>query len=177
MSGKAERAMELFKQGYNCAQAVFAAFCGDMGMDFETALKLSSSFGGGMGRLREVCGAVSGMFAAAGMKYGYTDPKDSKAKAAHYKLIRELAAQFKAENHSIICRELLGLDAGPDSPVPELRTDEYYTKRPCAELVGCAARLMEELINKTETGECKMQAAVPVESKPPGAPACPFGNG
>lgn len=177
MSGKAEQAMELFKQGYNCAQSVFAAFCGDLGMDFEIALKLSSSFGGGMGRLREVCGAVSGMFAIAGMKYGYTDPKDSKAKAAHYKLIQELAARFRAENHSIICRELLGLDAGPDSPVPELRTDKYYERRPCAELVGCAARLMEELISKTETEECKMKVVVPVESKSLDAPVCPsFGR-
>lgn len=79
MSSNEERAIELFKQGYNCAQAVFAAFSEELGMEFETALKLSSSFGGGMGRLREVCGAVSGMFAVAGMKYGYTDPKDNKA--------------------------------------------------------------------------------------------------
>ena len=112
MSNKSQQATELFKQGYNCAQSVFAAFSEDLGMDFETALKLSSSFGGGMGRLREVCGAVSGMFAIAGMKYGYADPKDNEAKAAHYKRIQELAAQFRAENHSIICRELLGLEAG-----------------------------------------------------------------
>lgn len=109
MSDKQEQAMNLFKEGYNCAQTVFAAFHKEMDMDFETALKLSSSFGGGMGRLREVCGAVSGMFAVAGMKYGYTDPNDNKAKAEHYKLIQELAVQFKTENHSIICRELLGL--------------------------------------------------------------------
>lgn len=148
MSSKANQAMELFKQGYNCAQSVFAAFSDDMGMDFETALKISSSFGGGMGRLREVCGAVSGMFTVANMKYGYTDPKDNKAKAAHYKLIQELAAEFRAENHSIICRELLGLNAGSDHLVPEIRTDAYYKKRPCIELVGCAAELMEEFIKK-----------------------------
>ena len=177
MREKSEQAMELFRQGYNCAQSVFAAFCEDLGIDFEMALRLSSSFGGGMGRLREVCGAVSGMFAIAGMKYGYTNPKDSKAKAAHYKLIQELAAKFRAGNHSIICRELLGLDAGPDDPVPALRTDEYYKKRPCAELVGYAARLMEELINKTETEECKMKVVVPVESKSLEEPVCPsFGR-
>jgi len=146
--------MELFKQGYNCAQSVFAAFCEDLGIDFETALKLSSSFGGGMGRLREVCGAVSGMFAVAGMKYGYTDPKDYIAKAAHYKLIQDLALRFKAENRSIICRELLGLGAGSDGSDPELRTDEYYNKRPCAELVRCAAGIIEDLINKTEKEKC-----------------------
>lgn len=165
MSSKAEQATELFTQGYNCAQSVFAAFYEDIGLDFETAVKLSSSFGGGMGRLREVCGAVSAMFAVAGMKYGYTDPKDSEAKAAHYKLIQDLAAQFKAENHSIICRELLGLDGGPDDPNPEPRTKEYYEKRPCADLVGCVARLMEALIKKTETEENKMKVVIPVESK------------
>lgn len=175
MSKKEEQATELFKQGYNCAQAVFAAFSEDLDIDIETALKISSSFGGGMGRLREVCGAVSGMFTVAGMKYGYTDPKDNKAKAAHYKLIQELAAEFSAENHSIICRELLGLNAGPDHPVPELRTDKYYKKRPCAELVGCAARLMEEFIKKTE--ECKMKVALPIESKSLETPVCPsFGR-
>ena len=148
MCNKEERAMALFKQGYNCAQAVFAAFCEDMGMDFETALKLSSSFGGGMGRLREVCGAVSGMFAVAGMQYGYTNPQDDGAKAAHYGLIQELAAEFKAENHSIICRELLALADGPDQPVPEPRTKNYYAGRPCAELVGCAARITQALIEE-----------------------------
>lgn len=151
MSSHSQRAMELFGEGYNCSQAVLAAFCEDLNIDYETALKMSSSFGGGMGRLREVCGAVSGMFMVAGLKYGYTNPKDNTAKEGHYKRIQELAAQFKAENHSIICRELLGLPAGPDSPVPELRTNEYYKKRPCAELVGCAARIMEEMISKTET--------------------------
>lgn len=154
MINHSQHAMELFKQGYNCAQSVFAAFCEDLGIDFETALKLSSSFGGGMGRLREVCGAVSGMFAVAGMKYGYTDPKDYIAKAAHYKLIQDLALRFKAENRSIICRELLGLGAGSDGSDPELRTDEYYNKRPCAELVRCAAGIIEDLINKTEKEKC-----------------------
>ena len=100
MNSIREHAMELFKQGYNCSQSVFAAFCEECGMDFETALKLSSSFGGGMGRLREVCGAVSGMFMVAGMKYGYTDPEDSTSKAEHYKRIQELAEQFKEKNGS-----------------------------------------------------------------------------
>lgn len=154
MINHSQRAMELFKQGYNCAQSVFAAFCEDLGIDFETALKLSSSFGGGMGRLREVCGAVSGMFAIAGMKYGYTDPEDYKAKTSHYRLIQDLASRFKAENRSIICRELLGQGAGSDSPDSELRTNEYYKKRPCAELVGCAAGIIEDLINKTEKEKC-----------------------
>ena len=150
MSEKSEQAVELFNQGYNCAQAVFAAFCDELNMDLEAAVKLSSSFGGGMGKLREVCGAVSSMFAIAGAMYGYTDPKDDQAKAAHYKLIQELAAQFKEEHDSIICRELLGLDARDESYVPEPRTREYYEKRPCAELVGSAARIMEKYINTTK---------------------------
>ena len=99
-----------------------------------------------MGKLREVCGAVSGMFMIAGMQHGYTDPKDHKAKAEHYKMIQQLANRFKEENNSIICRELLGLNAGPDSHIPELRTNEYYKKRPCSELVGCAAKIVEEFL-------------------------------
>ena len=148
MEEHAQKAMELFRQGYNCSQAVFGAFSGDLNIDMDTALRISSSFGGGMGRLREVCGAVTGMFMAAGMMYGYSDPADREAKKAHYKRIQELAAEFKAQNNSIICRELLGLEQGPDCHVPEKRTPEYYKKRPCAELVGCAAGILAETIEK-----------------------------
>lgn len=146
----AERAMKLFKEGYNCAQSVFLAFSEDYGMDIKTALKISSSFGGGMGRLREVCGAVSGMFMVAGMIYGYTDPKDHNGKSKHYERIQFLAKEFEEKNHSIICRELLGLDKEKDSPVPEFRTAEYYKKRPCLELVGIAADIMEKYIENME---------------------------
>lgn len=148
MDDHALKAMELFKEGYNCSQAVFGAFSDDLAIDMDTALRISSSFGGGMGRLREVCGAVTGMFMAAGMLYGYSDPTDREAKKAHYKRIQELAADFKAQNGSIICRDLLGLDQGPDRPVPEKRTPEYYKKRPCAELVGCAAGILADLMEK-----------------------------
>jgi C_GCAxxG_C_C family probable redox protein len=142
----AERAMQLFKEGYNCSQSVFAAFCDELDMDFETALKISSSFGGGMGRLREVCGAVTAMFMVAGMKYGYTDPKDDAAKAAHYELIQSLAVQFKTENDSIICRDLLGLSVQVDSPIPEARTESYYQKRPCIEFVRNATEILDQFI-------------------------------
>ncbi len=162
MSNYSQHAMELFKQGYNCSQAVFAAFCDEIGMDFETALKISSPFGAGMGRLREVCGAVSGMFMVAGMKYGCTDPKDHKAKAEHYKLIQSLARQFKEKNGSLICRELLGLQKEENSHIPQARTKEYYKKRPCAELVGYAATLIEKTINLEEK---KMKIAVASEGK------------
>lgn len=146
-------AMDLFKQGYNCSQSVFAAFCDETGMDFETAIKISSSFGAGMGRLREVCGAVSGMFMVAGMKYGYVDPINKEDKTKHYKRIQFLANKFKENNSSIVCSELLGLNCKVDSPVPEDRTEAYYKKRPCVELVGQAAKIMDEYINNSKLME------------------------
>lgn len=145
-----EIARELFLEGYNCCQAVFTAFCDVTGMEQKTALQLASSFGGGMGKLREVCGAVSGMFMVAGALYGYDAPKDADAKNAHYARIQELAAAFQAENKSIVCRELLGLDVKKESPIAAARTKEYYQKRPCAELVACAARIMDDYIEKNE---------------------------
>lgn len=148
MQDHREKAKELFGEGYNCAQAVFAAFCDETGMDFETALKLSSSFGGGMGRLREVCGAVSAMFMVAGIKYGYTNPKDDTTKQKHYELIQELAKKFKDKNGTIICRELLALQEQAISPVPSKRTKEYYESRPCSELVGDGAEIVDELIKE-----------------------------
>lgn len=148
MSKHSDLAVELFHEGYNCAQAVFAAFCDETGMNRETALKLSSSFGGGIGRMREVCGAVSGMMMTAGILYGYSDSKDAGAKQEHYRLVQELAKRFRGENGSIICRELLNLPDGNSSPVPEKRTGEYYKKRPCAELVRCAAEIMDEELER-----------------------------
>ncbi len=144
----AKLAMEYFKEGYNCSQSVFLAFCDEYGMDSEIALRISSSFGGGMGRLREVCGAVTGMFMVCGLLYGYTDTKNHELKAEHYTRIQELAKRFEQENHSIICRELLGLGTQKESPVPEQRTVEYYKKRPCVDLVGTAAKIMEEFIKE-----------------------------
>lgn len=143
-----KKAMELFKQGYNCSQAVFLAFSDLYDMDEKTAARLSSSFGGGMGRLREVCGTVSGMFMAAGMLFGYDSPETGKIKAEHYARIQKLAGEFTEINGSIVCRELLGTLAGGKSPVPEQRTKEYYRKRPCVRLTGIAAALLEEYISK-----------------------------
>ena len=143
----AQKAMNLFKEGYNCSQSVFLAFKDLYGIDRSTALKLSSSFGGGMGRLREVCGSVSGMFLTAGVLYGYDSPKDRSSKTEHYKRIQELARSFEELNGSIVCRELLGLDQKKESYVPEERTKDYYRKRPCEQIVGCAAYIMEEYIS------------------------------
>jgi len=141
-----EKARELFLEGYNCAQSVFVSFCDEMNLERQTALKLSSSFGGGMGRLREVCGAVSGMFMVAGVLYGYDDPVDQNTKAEHYARIQNLASEFLKQNKSIICRDLLGNEGTSSSPVPEVRTAEYYERRPCIDLVGDAARIMEKYI-------------------------------
>jgi C_GCAxxG_C_C family probable redox protein len=127
---------------------VFAAFSEDIGIDIETALKISSSFGGGMGKLREVCGAVTGMFMVAGMKYGYTDPNDRLTKTEHYKRIHSIGLNFKEKNGSLICRDLLGLDKETDTYIPEPRTTDYYKRRPCVELVGEAADMIYEFMNK-----------------------------
>lgn len=137
-----------FLKGYNCTQSVFLAFSDLHGMDEKTAARLSSSFGAGMGRLREVCGTVSGMFLVAGILYGYEDPKDYQGKKEHYGRIQELAHAFEEENGSIVCRELLGLNKKKDEPTPEQRTEEYYKKRPCGKLVYLAAAIMEQYIKE-----------------------------
>lgn len=142
--------MKLFHSGLNCAQATFVAFCEETGIDRETALRLSSSFGGGIGRLREVCGAVSGIAMAAGMLYGGYDPLDQEAKMRHYAFIQHMVERFRRENGAIVCRELLDLPAGPDSPSPEPRTDSYYRNRPCAEYVGSAAAILDAVIRERE---------------------------
>lgn len=139
----AKQAGQLFMEGYNCAQSVFLAFKECYDMDEKIALKLSSSFGGGMGRLREVCGAVSGMFMAAGILYGYDAPDDREGKTEHYRRIQTLAREFEEQNGSIVCRELLGISKRKDEPIPAERTKEYYKKRPCKALVEMAAAILE----------------------------------
>ena len=151
-----QKAMQLFKEGYNCSQAVVLAFEDLYDMDRETAAKFSSAFGGGLSRLREVCGSVSGMCMVAGLLYGYADPKDKEAKTEHYKRIQELAGEFAKKNRSIVCRELLGLAPGTKQTyVPEDRTEEYYKKRPCMELVGTAAAILETYITESKWSHMK----------------------
>ena len=141
---KSQLAKEYFLNGANCAQAVLCAFAEECKLDETSAMRLASGFGGGMGRMREVCGAVSGMILVANILRGNTDPKDKAAKDAHYALIQHLAEKFREQNGSIICRELLNLEGhGPDAPVSEARNGEYYKKRPCAELVALAAGIVE----------------------------------
>ncbi len=141
MSEKTEKAKELFKSGCNCSQSVLGVFCEELGLDFDTAMKISSSFGGGMGRMREVCGTVSGMFMAAGLAFS---EKDNKAE--QYKIVQELAKRFKEKNGSIICRELLSGIESSTSPTPSERTETYYKKRPCIELVGDSVEILEHFI-------------------------------
>lgn len=145
-SVRGRAARDNFLAGYNCAQAVALAFSDLLDMDEKTLLRMSSSFGGGMGRLREVCGTVSGMFIVAGLLYGYDDPRAFEEKSAHYARIQELARVFRAYQGSIVCREILGLGRGEDSPVPEKRTPEYYQKRPCPQLAGLAAAILEHFL-------------------------------
>ncbi len=136
---------DLFLEGYNCAQAVFLAFTDVTGYDRETTLRISSSFGGGMGRLREVCGAVSGAFMVAGVLWGYTELDDQKKKD-HYALIQEIARRFKEKHNTIVCRELLkGMEAGTE-PTPSVRDAQYYKQRPCVRMVEDAAAIIDELI-------------------------------
>jgi len=137
-----EHAKTLFKEGYNCSQAVFAA-CADLyGITDEAlALRLAASFGGGIGRMRQTCGAACGMFLLAGLENGSATPGDHEGKMQNYALVQDLATKFKQENGSILCAELLGIASKPQDPTPAARTAEYYQKRPCVELVSDAVRI------------------------------------
>ena len=138
------KAEELFLSGYSCSQAVVAAFGDLTGLDDSTAKKVSSAFGGGIGRLREVCGAVSGMFMVLGLLYGYDDANAKEEKKELYKQVQELAGEFSAQNGSIVCRDIL--KNPPSDPSPSPRTAEYYAMRPCERMVYNAAELMDNFI-------------------------------
>ena len=138
------KAATLFVEGYNCAQAVAMAFSDVVGLEEGFCAKAVSSFGGGMGRLREVCGAVSGMLFVAGILYGYDTKDDDAIKKEHYTRVQELAGKFRDEVGSIICREIL--KNPPSDPTPTPRTEQYYKDRPCAHMVVTAVRIMEEYI-------------------------------
>lgn len=141
-----EKAEKLFRNGYNCSQAVLLAFSDKTGLDDKTAAKISSSFGGGLGRMREVCGAVSGASMVLGLVYGYDNPEDYESKKNHYHLIQKFAQRFKEKNSSIICRELLTGVKVKQGKEPEERSESYYKKRPCPELVRIAAEILDEML-------------------------------
>ncbi len=145
---RATLAKKYFLEGYNCTQAVVLAFADLFEIDQNALLSIASSFGGGMGRLREVCGTVSGMFIVMGLISGYCTPETGKVKADHYAHIQNLARCFEAQNGSIVCRELLKLDNKRDLPIPEARTAEYYKKRPCPELVKNAAQILDTYLSQ-----------------------------
>lgn len=146
MVSRIEQAVFTFEEGYNCAQSVFATYADLFGIDRETALKLASPMGGGIGRMREVCGVVSAMALLAGLKEGNTDPANEDGKEKIYLLTRQMAEKFREKNGTIICRELLGIQEMEKSARPSERTEEYYSKRPCSRLVAAASGIIEEML-------------------------------
>ncbi len=140
------RAKELFNSGYNCCQAVVMAYADIIELEPTLAATIAAPFGGGMGRLREVCGAVSGMTMIAGFLSPCPTNSDAIAKKENYTLVQHFAEAFREQNGAIVCRTLLGLDRTKDDPTPSARTAEYYRKRPCAELVADAARIIAEYL-------------------------------
>jgi len=144
---RAKKAQNNFHQGYNCAQSVFLAFTDLTKLDEDFAALLVCGMGAGVSRLREISGAVSSMALIAGMLYGYSDPKAFERKNELYKRVQTLAYKFKAETGSYVCKDLLGV-VGPQEPVSQPRTDEYYQNRPCERLVGIAAGILEEYIEQ-----------------------------
>ena len=144
-----EMAVSLFKEGFNCSQSVVAAFADKYGFTREQALRMSASFGGGIGRMRETCGAACGLFLLAGLETGATEGADRNGKAANYALVQELAEEFKQRNGALRCADLLGLSKKePVVSTPEARTDQYYAKRPCVKMVEEAARIWCEYLEK-----------------------------
>ena len=143
-----QRARNLFSAGYNCCQAVAMTFADVIGLTEDEVARLASGFGGGMGRMREVCGTVSAMTMVSGAMIPANDVTDKAAKTANYALVQEMAGEFRQMNGSIICRELLGLSKPEGTSVPSDRTQEYYRKRPCGELCAIAAGIIARKIVK-----------------------------
>lgn len=163
MEDRVKRAVELFKEGFNCSQSVCAAFAEQYGYTQEQALRMSASFGGGIGRMRMTCGAACGMFLLAGLHTGCTEGADRSGKEANYKLVQQLADEFVRRNGSLICAELLGLPSHRNTDTqPEKRTADYYKKRPCVQMVEEAARIWAEYL---ESEKSKERALVPNDKK------------
>ena len=145
MGSHSDRAAQLFREGYNCSQAVLCAFCDVTGLTMEQSQKLASAFGGGIGRLREICGAASAMVMVLGMKYGYTDMNDLSVKKDLYTMVQTLMRDFEQRMGSYQCRILLGGNVS-DSPVPSPRTEEFYQTRPCQQIITRAAEMLDEFL-------------------------------
>ena len=154
MENRIEKAVSLFKEGYNCSQSVVAAFADIYGFSHEQALKMSASFGGGIGRMRQTCGAACGLFLLAGLETGCTEGKNREGKEANYRFVQKLAEEFRQRNGSLMCNKLLGLDTNSETPpTPEARTDDYYKKRPCVKIVEEAARIWDEDLHEKDKPE------------------------
>jgi C_GCAxxG_C_C family probable redox protein len=148
------KAVSLFKEGFNCSQSVVAAYADLYGFTPEQALRMSASFGGGIGRMRETCGAACGLFMLAGLHHSATDGADRKTKQENYELVQQLAAEFKKRNGALRCADLLGpSEAKPVSATPEARTPAYYAKRPCSQIVEEAARIWAEKLEEEKSYE------------------------
>lgn len=143
-----EKAVALFKSGFNCAQSVVTAFADQYGFTEEQALHMAASFGGGIGRMRMTCGAACGLFMLAGLEKCAIEGKDRESKGANYALVQQLAEEFKRRNGSLICAELLGLKKPEITSIPDERTKQYYAKRPCAHMVEVAARIWVEYLER-----------------------------
>lgn len=143
-------AIAMFEKGYNCSQSVFVTYADIYGIDREMALNLSSPLGAGVGRMREICGAVSAMALLSGLQEGNVNPQDEEAKAALYQNVRSYSDAFQKQMGSIICRDLLELLEREESAVPDKRTEEYYSSRPCSKAVAVAAKIVEDMIIKGE---------------------------
>ena len=147
MGKRANRAKEMFLEGYNCCQAVVGAFADLYGFDPVTAMKFAEGFGGGLGRMRLTCGAVNAMAIVAGMKMSHGQPGDLKRRGEIYAVVRQMVEEFEADNGSIICAELLGLSLPKDnSPVPEERTPDYYKRRPCPDKIHQCGLIIEKYL-------------------------------
>ena len=147
IEARVEQARRLFTSGYNCSQSVFMTYADLFDLDEQLAATIAAPLGGGMGRLREVCGTVSGMALLAGFITPANDPSDAGAKAANYALVQHFAERFRDLNGAIVCRELLGLSQRKDDPTPEERTAQYYKKIPCVEYVAQATRIVGDYLN------------------------------
>ena len=142
IENRVSTAITFFESGYNCSQSVFMAYSDRYGIEPEMAAKLASSFGGGMGRLREVCGAVSAMFLLLGLHYPFTDPNDKVAKTTNYKAVQRTATEFKLIMGSYICADLLKLKHEPQYPESSERNEAYYKSRPCTRCVKVASEIV-----------------------------------
>lgn len=161
MKKRVELAQQLFREGFNCSQSVFAAFGDLYGVDREMALKLSTSFGGGVGRMREICGAVSGMCMIAGLETGTSTKMDDAGKKYNYEVVQKLSEEFKNRNGSIICRELLGLENSKENDTtPQKRTVQYYETRPCDQLVKQAAEIIEDVLYSIQFEKLETKAQI-----------------